>query len=124
MFSNKCISNHVRFHFFLYIFIVILYVCAAIWNYYRLVPYVPVVRLVRGDHLLLYVNSPISKKHIDEICKVFDKYDVYYVRNNDIVKIRNYLFRDMDTLANYTNKAGYNEDDFRLQNPEVFLDDF
>lgn len=101
-----------------------LYVCAAIWNHYRLVPYVPVIRLSRGDHMLLYVDLPISKKHMDNICKVFDKYNVYYERNNNVVKIRNYLFCDMDTLANYTNKAGYDEDDCRLQNPKLFSEGF
>lgn len=88
------------------LFLVLVFVILLLWNQYRLVPYIPVTLTVeRGDHVLRYDNSIMNQKHKDNICKILSEYGEYHKKQGDTILIHNYLFRDMDTLQNYTNKA-------------------
>ncbi len=79
---------------------------ALLWERYRLVPYTPVVLIVdRGNHILRYDASLLDSELKKNISFVLTEYGEYHQEQKGAVLIRNHLFRDMDTLQNYTDKA-------------------
>ena len=98
-----------KINYILFIFILLI-VSLLFWNKYRLVLLKPVVlKVQRGEHILQYDTSAINPEFIKNICDILGEYDEYFECNKDGVFIRKYLYKDMDLLQNYTNKAGYKQ---------------
>ena len=102
--------HKINYILFAYIFLILLIASLLFWNEYRLVLLKPVVlKVQRGDHILQYDTSAITPEFLKNICNILEEYGEYFECTKDGVLIRNYLYKDMDLLQNYTNHAGYQQ---------------